>query len=77
MNTVLPYYTQHPPINPTLTLSRWIEALNDESTGLTIGIVRGTRKQSVPDCEAMYSPGVIQYMEKHGHVSEAKYAQLL
>ncbi len=30
------------------------------------------RKESVSDCEAMFSRGVINYMKEYGHFKEAK-----
>ena len=55
-------------------LERFVEAINDPNTGLTYPALTGIRKQSVEDVERQ---GVIDFMEKHNHESEATYLRMV
>jgi len=56
-----------------LHLEYYVEALSDESSGLTYPALVGLRKQSVQDAERLFSPSLADYMERKGHEYEAKY----
>ena len=58
-------------------LERFVEALNDPTTGLTYPALTGIRKQSVEDVERLFSQGVIDFMEKHNYESEATYLRMV
>lgn len=49
--------------------------MKDPSTGLTYPALTGIRKQSVEDVERLFGEGVIEFMNKSGNDSEAKYLQ--
>ena len=48
------------------------DALHDPSTGLTYEALTGKPKQSVPHCEEIFSRGVLEFMQRNGHATEAK-----
>lgn len=54
-------------------MERFVQALEDSSSGLTYTALTGVRKQSVEDVERLFGPGVISFMDKHQYHSEAKY----
>ncbi len=56
---------------PGLDLRHLRDALHDPSTGLTYEALTGKNKQSVPDCERLISPGVISFLERKGHTTDA------
>ncbi|XP_072046198.1 uncharacterized protein [Amphiura filiformis] len=58
-------------------ISRWIEAMQDETTGLTAKALRGVDPQSVPDCERMFGKGVVDFLEKKGYDADAKFAKIV
>ena len=47
-------------------LERFVQALEDPSSGLTYSALTGVRKQSVEDVERLFGAGVIQFMETMG-----------
>ena len=49
---------------PGIDLRFMIEALHDESTGLTYGALTGKNKQSVPDCERVLLCNVVSFLER-------------
>jgi hypothetical protein len=53
------------------------DALNDETTGLTKSALTGVNKQSVPDCERMFSVGMIEFMRKNDHKHEMAFLRLV
>ena len=57
---------------PGIDLPYFRHALHDPSTGLTYEALTGKNKQSVPDCERMVSPGVIQLFECKGKAKTSK-----
>ena len=52
-------------------LERFVQALEDPSSGLTYTALTGVRKQSVEDVERLFGAGVIEFMKKHGYKAEA------
>ncbi|KAI8490621.1 hypothetical protein Bbelb_318890 [Branchiostoma belcheri] len=57
-------------VNPTSTektTAVWVEAMQNSNTGLTFTALTGKRKQSVADCERMFSPGVVQFFKDKGY----------
>ena len=50
---------------PNVRLEYLRDALNDSSTGLTKSALTGVNKQSVPDCERMFSVGIIDFIQKN------------
>jgi hypothetical protein len=55
----------------------FIDALNGPHTGLTYTALTEKRKESVPDCEKLFSPGVIQFMKDNGHRNEAAIVEII
>ena len=53
-------------------MERFVQALEDPTSGLTYSALTGVRKQSVEDAERLFGPGVISFMEKHGYDAEAE-----
>jgi len=51
------------------------DALHDPSTGLTYEALTGKQKQSVPHCEKIFLRGVLEFMQRNGHASEAKFIE--
>lgn len=45
--------------------------------GLTYEALTGKQKQSVPHCEQIFSNGVLDFMEKNGHSSEARFVEVV
>jgi hypothetical protein len=62
---------------PGINMRVFADALNDPKSGLTYEALTGKNKQSIPDCERMFSIGVLKYMEKHGHLTEAQFVQMV
>ena len=58
-------------------LERFVQALEDPSTGLTYSALSGVRKQSVEDVERLFGPGVISFMKKNHYENEAKYLEVV
>ena len=56
---------------PGINLMHFKDALHDATTGLTYEALTGKNKQSVPDCERLINPGVIEFLEKNGHTTDA------
>lgn len=54
-----------------------MEALHDPSTGLTYPALTGVSKQSVQDVEHLFSPGVIDFVQKRKYDSEAKFLNVI
>ena len=50
-----------------------MEALKDETSGLTYPALVGLRKQSVEDAERMFSLPLANFMEAKGYTAEAQY----
>ena len=51
------------------------EALHDPKTGLTYEA--GKQKQSVPNCELIFSRGVLDFLQKNGYAAEAKFVEVV
>ena len=62
---------------PNIRLQYVRDALNDPSTGLTKSALTGVNKQSVPDCERMFSVGMIDFMQKNVHVNDMVFLTLV
>lgn len=62
---------------PDVDVRPFVEALHDPSTGLTYTALTGQRKQSVPDCERMFSRGVLEFMERNGKTSTGRFVRLV
>ncbi len=62
---------------PGLDVRRFAAALKDPDTGLTKQALTGERKQSVPDCERLWSVGVLNFMRRKGSVAEAEFVELV
>lgn len=56
-------------------LERFVEALQDESTGLTYPALTGVRKQSVQDVERLFGSEVIEFMKYHAEAKILKVVQ--
>ena len=53
-----------------MDMRRFAEVLKDADTGLTKQALAGDRKQSVSDCERLWSRGVLEFMERKGNITE-------
>lgn len=60
-----------------LSLERFVEALSDSSTNLTYYALTGARKQSVLDAERMFSPQMVDFMQRKGYDFEATYLRAI
>ena len=56
-----------------IELEHYVEALEDESAGLTYAALVGLRKQSVHDAERLFSENLAKFMDRKGYKAEAKY----
>ncbi len=62
---------------PNVDLCCFRDALCDSSTGLTYEALTGKQKQSVPHCEQIFSKGVLEYLKRKGHKSEARFVEVV
>ena len=62
---------------PNVDLCCFRDALSDQSTGLTYEALTGKQKQSVPHCEQIFSKGVLDFLERKGHTSEAHFVEVV
>lgn len=60
-----------------LCLERYMEALQDSSSGLTLPVLTGVRKQSVTDAERLFSPDLAAFMQSKGYEFEARYITVI
>ena len=60
-----------------LHLERYVEALQDRTSGLTLPVLTGTRKQSVVDAERLFNPHLAKFMQSKGYEFEAKYIEVI
>lgn len=58
-------------------LERFVQALEDPSSGLTYSALSGVRKQSVEDVERLFGPEVISFMKRNHYKDEAKYVEVV
>ena len=58
-------------------MERFVEALQDSSTGLTYAALTGQRKQSVRDAELLFSASLAAFMDKQGYTFEAKFIRTI
>ena len=61
---------------PNIDMRVFAQALQDPNTGLTYEALTGKRKQSIPDCERIFSRGVLNYLLREGK-EEAKTVRLI
>lgn len=54
-----------------------MEAVYDENAMLSYHALVGTRKQSVSDVEQIFSSRVLDFMERKGYATEAKYIRVV
>ena len=54
-------------------MERFVEALQDSSSGLTYSALTGLRKQSVRDAELLFSANLASFMDNKGYTFEAKF----
>ena len=62
---------------PDVDVRSFVEAFHDPSTGLTYTALTGQQKQSVPDCERMFSCGVLEFVERNGKTSTGRFVCLV
>ncbi|XP_028394429.1 uncharacterized protein LOC114518616 [Dendronephthya gigantea] len=62
---------------PGINLKCFVDALHDPKSGLTKTALTGVNKQSVPDCEKIFSVGVIKFMKENGHQKEYEFVKLV
>ena len=61
-----------------LSLERYyVEALSDETSGLTYPVLIGSRKQSVLDAKRLFSPLLADFMGGKGYSFEAQYIRVI
>ena len=53
-----------------MDMRRFVDALKDADTGPTKQAFAGDQKQSVSDCERLWSRGVLEFMERKGYITE-------
>ena len=58
-------------------MERFVEALQDSSTGLTYAALTGQRKQSVRDAEILFNANLAAFMDKQGYTFEAKFIRTI
>ena len=62
---------------PDINLKCFVDALHDPKSGLTKTALTGVNEQSVPDCERIFSLGVIRFMKENGHEKEYEFLKLV
>ena len=60
-----------------LQLERYVEALEDSTSGLTYAALTGQRKQSVSDVERLFGSDLLAFMKKKEYVAETEYIQAI
>ena len=58
-------------------MERFVQALDDPTSGLTYPALTGQRKQSVQDAERLFSDGVAKFMEKNDYTYEAMFVRIV
>ncbi len=58
-------------------MERFVEALQDSSSGLTYAALTGLRKQSVRDAELLFSASLASFMDSKGYTFEAKFIRII
>lgn len=58
-----------------LRLERYVEALQDPTSGLTYPALTGQRKQSVTDVERLFGSDLLLFMKDKGYETEVKYIE--
>lgn len=54
-----------------------MEALHNPTSGLTLPVLTGERKQSVIDAERLFNPDLAKFMYSKGYKFEAKYTEVI
>ena len=54
-----------------IDLQAFVGALRNPDGGLTYDALTGKCKHSIPDCETIFSCGVLNYLQQHSHEAEA------
>jgi len=62
---------------PGIDLQYFRDALHDPFSGLTKTALTGLNKQSVPDCERIFSVGMIDFMSRCGHHKEMSFLKVV
>lgn len=62
---------------PNVDLRAFVECLHSPNSGLTYTALTGQHKQSVPDCEKMFSRGVVEFFEENNFPEEARFVSLV
>lgn len=62
---------------PNVNLQYFRDALHDAISGLTKTALTGINKQSVPDCERIFSAPMVDYMRRHGHQREMSFIRTI
>ena len=60
---------------PGVNLCYFRDALHNTSTGLAYEALTGKLKQSVPHCEEIFPRGVLEFMQRNGHATQAKFIE--
>ena len=59
-------------------MERFVEALQDSSSGLTYAALTGQKKkQSVRDAELLFSANLASFMDSQGYTFEAKFIRII
>ena len=58
-----------------INLCYFRDALHNTSTGLAYEALTGKQKQSVPHCEEIFSRGELEFMQRNGHATQAKFIE--
>ena len=58
-------------------MERFVEALQDPSSGLTYAALTGLRKQSVRDAELLFSANLASFMESKEYTFEANFIRII
>ena len=62
---------------PDIDLRAFVACLNATGSGLTYTALTGQHKQSVPDCERMFSRGVLEFLEANNYPNEARFVKVV
>ena len=60
---------------PDIDLHAFVACLNAADSGLTYTALTGQHKQPVPNCEKLFSRGVLEYLERNNYRNEARFVE--
>lgn len=60
-----------------LRLERYVEALEDASSGLTYPALTGQRKQSITDVERLFCSELLEFMKRKNYTVESNYIKVI